>query len=93
MGGSGDADLYVKFASRPTLNSYDCNSTTSTSTESCNISNAQAGNYYVMVEAWSAISGVSLTGSYSGDNGGVTPIIRTESNINVTLTAVSKILL
>ncbi|MCK8124960.1 M4 family metallopeptidase [Pseudoalteromonas sp. 2CM39R] len=83
-GGSGDADLYVKFASRPTLNSYDCNSTTSTSTESCNISNAQAGTYYVMVEAWDAISGVSLTGSYSGDNGGVTPINRTESNINVT---------
>ena len=83
-GGSGDADLYVKFASRPTLNSYDCNSTTSTSTESCNISNAQAGTYYVMVEAWNVISGVSLTGSYSGDNGGVTPINRTESNINVT---------
>ncbi|KAF7763351.1 vibriolysin [Pseudoalteromonas undina] len=83
-GGSGDADLYVKFANRPTLNSYDCNSTTSTSTESCNISNAQAGTYYVMVEAWNAISGVSLTGSYSGDNGGVTPINRTESNINVT---------
>ncbi len=83
-GGSGDADLYVKFASRPTLNSYDCNSTTSTSTESCNISNVQAGTYYVMVEAWNAISGVSLTGSYSGDNGGVTPINRTESNINVT---------
>lgn len=84
MGGSGDADLYVKFASRPSLNNYDCNSTTSTSTESCNISNAQAGTYYVMVEAWSAIAGVSLTGSYSDGNGGVTPINRTESNINVT---------
>lgn len=84
MGGSGDADLYVKFASRPSLNNYDCNSTTSTSTESCNISNVQAGTYYVMVEAWSAISGVSLTGSYSDGNGGVTPINRTESNINVT---------
>ncbi|MDN3412099.1 pre-peptidase C-terminal domain-containing protein [Pseudoalteromonas sp. APC 3250] len=84
MGGSGDADLYVKFASRPSLNNYDCNSTTSTSTESCNISNAQAGTYHVMVEAWSAISGVSLTGSYSDGNGGVTPINRTESNINVT---------
>nr|QAB01365.1 metalloprotease J2 [Pseudoalteromonas sp.] len=84
MGGSGDADLYVKFASRPSLNNYDCNSTTSTSTESCNISNAQAGTYYVMVEAWSAISGVLLTGSYSDGNGGVTPINRTESNINVT---------
>gem|GEM_PF-5857372 len=46
-----------------------------------------------MVEAWNAISGVSLTGSYSCDNGGVTPINRTESNINVTITAVSKILL
>jgi vibriolysin len=64
-GGSGDADLYVKYGSRPTLNTYDCNSTTSTSNESCDISNIQAGKYYVMVEAWNQISGVTLTGTYS----------------------------
>ncbi|MBB1367670.1 M4 family metallopeptidase [Pseudoalteromonas sp. SR44-5] len=83
VGGSGDADLYVKFAQRPTLNSFDCNSTTSTSTESCAISNVQAGTYYVMVEAWNQISGVSLTGSFDGGDTGTTPINRTETNVSV----------
>lgn len=81
-GGSGDADLYVKYGSRPTLSSYDCNSTTSTSNESCDISNIQAGRYHVMVEAWNQISGVTLTGTYSAA-GGTQPIDRTESNIDV----------
>ncbi|PCK32814.1 M4 family metallopeptidase [Pseudoalteromonas piscicida] len=81
-GGSGDADLYVKYGARPSLNTYDCNSTTSTSNESCDISNIQAGKYYVMVEAWNQISGVTLTGTYSSA-GGTQPIDRTESNISV----------
>ena len=82
-GGTGDADLYVKFGSKPTLTTFDCNSTTSTSTENCAISNVQAGTYYVMVEAWNQISGISLTGSFDGGNGGPTPINRTESNLSV----------
>ncbi|MDC3188842.1 M4 family metallopeptidase [Pseudoalteromonas elyakovii] len=83
-GGSGDADLYVMYGAKPTLSNFDCKSTSSTSTESCAISNVQAGTYYVMVEAWNQISGVSLTGSFdSGSGGGVTPINRTESNLSV----------
>ncbi|KAF7781901.1 vibriolysin [Pseudoalteromonas rubra] len=82
-GGTGDADLYVKFGSRPSLQTYDCNSTTSSSNETCNISNVQAGTYYVMVEAWNAISGVSLTGSYTSGGTGTPPIDRTESNVSV----------
>lgn len=83
-GGTGDADLYVKFGSRPSLEVSDCKSTNSTSAETCNISSAQAGQYYVMVEAWNQISGVSLTGSYStGGDTGAQPINRTESNISV----------
>ncbi|OHU85331.1 MULTISPECIES: M4 family metallopeptidase [Pseudoalteromonas] len=81
-GGTGDADLYVKFGSRPSLNTYDCKSTSSTSTETCAISAAQEGTYFVMVEAWNQISGVTLTGSY-GDGEGPTPINRTESDISV----------
>ena len=82
-GGSGDADLYVRFAQKPTLNSFDCNSTTSTSTESCVISNVQAGTYYVMLEAWNQISGISLTGSFDEDDLGTNPVNRTETNVNV----------
>ncbi|MFC3032037.1 M4 family metallopeptidase [Pseudoalteromonas fenneropenaei] len=83
-GGSGDADLYVKFGSRPSLDVSDCKSTNSSSTESCAISNVQTGKYYVMVEAWNQISGVSLTGSYTtGGDPGTDPINRTESNVSV----------
>ena len=34
--------------------------------ETCNIATAQAGTYHVRVKAFSAYSGVSLTGSFSG---------------------------
>lgn len=81
-GGSGDADLYVKFNSAPTLTNFDCKSTTSSSNESCEIGNAQAGVYYVMVQAWNAITNVSLTGSYNEGNT-AEPINRVENNISV----------
>ncbi|MEW6990061.1 M4 family metallopeptidase [Colwelliaceae bacterium 6441] len=84
-GGSGDADLYVKFGSEPTLNSYDCSSTTATSNETCSISNVQAGTYHVMVQAWNQISGVSLTGSFDTSTGGdLDPIDVNASNVSVT---------
>lgn len=82
QGGTGDADLYVKFGSKPTLQDFDCKSTTSSSNESCAISSIQAGTYHVMVEAWNEIAGVALTGSYSQSSGS-TPIDRTETNVNV----------
>ncbi len=69
-GGSGDGDLYVKFGSAPTTSSYDCRSWASGNAETCNISSAQAGTYYVMINAYSAFSGMSLTGSYSTGGGG-----------------------
>jgi len=66
-GGSGNADLYVKFGSAPTTSSFDCSSTTAGNAESCSIPVAQAGTYYVLLQATSAYSGVSLTGSASGN--------------------------
>jgi len=81
-GGSGDADLYVKFGSKPTLQDFDCKSTTSTSNESCVMSSVQTGIYHVMVEAWNEISNVSLTGSYSTSGGGEN-VDRTETNVSV----------
>ncbi len=63
-GGTGDADLYVKYGSAPTLNSYDCRPYLNGNNETCNITNVQAGTYYVMLQAYTAFSGVSLVGSY-----------------------------
>ena len=69
-GGSGDADLYVKFGSAPTTSSYDCRPYRSGNNETCSISNVQAGTYHVMLRGYSSFSGVSLTGSFDGDGGG-----------------------
>jgi len=69
-GGTGDADLYVKFGSAPTASSYDCGSYGVDSNESCSITPASAGTYYVKLQAYTAISGVSLTGSYTEGGSG-----------------------
>ena len=69
-GGSGDADLYVSFGSEPTTSNYDCRSWNSGNSETCSISSAQEGTYYVKVHAYSTYSGASLTGSFTDNSGG-----------------------
>ncbi len=64
-GGSGDADLYVNFGSEATTSNWDCRPYRSGNSETCTISNIQAGTYHVMLRAYSTFSGVSLTGSYT----------------------------
>ena len=71
-GGTGDADLYVKFGSAPTTSAYDCRSYGSTNAETCNITTAQVGKYYVLIHGYSTFSGMSLTGSYTTGGGGGT---------------------
>jgi hypothetical protein len=63
-GGSGDADLYVRFGAMPSETVYDCASTSPFTTESCTRS-AQAGTWYVLLHSYAAISGVSLMGQYT----------------------------
>ena len=69
-GGTGDADMYVKFGSAPTDSSYDCRPYLSGNNETCTITTAQAGTYYVRLKAYAAFSGASLTGSYTTGGGG-----------------------
>ncbi|WP_275114555.1 M4 family metallopeptidase [Thermomonas paludicola] len=69
-GGTGDADMYVKFGSTPTDSSYDCRPYKSGNAESCTIAAPSAGTYYVRMKAYSAFSGVSLLGDYSTGGGG-----------------------
>lgn len=69
-GGSGDVDVYAKLGSAPTTASYTCKSDTPSNSETCTISNVQAGTYYVKLVAYAAFSGVSLTGSYTTGGGG-----------------------
>ncbi len=68
-GGSGDADLYVRFGSEPTSSSYDCRPFKNGNSETCTISNVQAGTYHVMLTGYAAYSGTNLTGSYQISTG------------------------
>jgi len=84
-GGSGDADLYVQFGSAPSTASYDCRSWNSGNTETCTVSNVQAGIYHVLVNAYSTYSGASLTGSYTtGGGGNQTAFFQNTTNVNIT---------
>ncbi|MBO9829323.1 S8 family serine peptidase [Xanthomonas sp. A2111] len=63
-GGSGDADLYVRFGSAPTDSAYDCRPYKNGNNESCTFNSPQAGTYYVRVKAYSTFSGLSLKADY-----------------------------
>ncbi|WP_351078353.1 S8 family serine peptidase [Shewanella sp. CAL98-MNA-CIBAN-0140] len=67
-GGTGDADLYVQYGASPTSSSYDCRPWKSGNAESCPIATPQSGTYYVMVQGYSAFSGVSLVANYTAGN-------------------------
>ncbi|MFT6208018.1 MAG: serine protease [Colwellia sp.] len=85
-GGSGDADLYVKFGAEPTDSVYDCRPYQSGNVESC-ASTQAGGTYYVRLKAYSDFAGVSLTGSYTepstGGGNTINPIDTTINNVNV----------
>jgi PKD repeat protein len=91
-GGTGDADLYVKFGAAPTDAVFDCRPFIGGNAETCNIATAQAGTYFVRVKGFSAFSGVSLTGSYTAGSTGpffqnTTPVtINDNTTINSSIT-------
>jgi hypothetical protein len=67
-GGSGDADLYVRYGSAPTTDTYDCGPATSDNNETCSFASPAAGTWHVMVYGYGAYSGASLVGSYQSCN-------------------------
>jgi serine protease len=71
-GGTGDADLYVRFGSAPTDTTYTCRPYLSGNNETCTIAAPSAGTYHVRVKAYSSFSGVSLVGNYTEGGGGGT---------------------
>jgi hypothetical protein len=63
-GGTGDADLYVRFGSAPTTTTYDCRPYLGDSNEACSFPSPAAGTWHVMLVGDGAYSGVTLVGSY-----------------------------
>ncbi|GAW95330.1 MULTISPECIES: S8 family serine peptidase [Colwellia] len=73
-GDSGDADLYVKYGSQPSITSYDCRPYQESSNESCSVASPQTGTYYVMIRAYSNFSGLSLSGNFEETIANVPPV-------------------
>jgi hypothetical protein len=64
-GGTGDADLYVKYGSRPTTTDYDYRPALANSEETVSINNPAAGTWYILVRGYAAYTGVTLKATYS----------------------------
>ena len=63
-GGSGDADLYLRFGSKPTINAWDCRPFRYGNSETCTVNATQSGRYHVMIQGYSSYNGVSIQASY-----------------------------
>ncbi|MFP2903154.1 M4 family metallopeptidase, partial [Corallococcus sp. 4LFB] len=64
-GGTGDADMYIKFGSAPTTSSYDCRPYKSGNNETCSAAAKSAsGRMYIMLRGYSSYSGTSLKATY-----------------------------
>ncbi len=63
-GGNGDADLYVRYGSKPTLTDWDYRPYLTGNKENVFISNPKAGNWYISANGYSAFSGVNLKAKF-----------------------------
>jgi|GEM_PF-4696639 len=63
-GGSGDGDLYVRFAAEPTSSVYDCRPWKNGNNETCSFNTPQVGTYYVSVYGYSQFDNVQLLATY-----------------------------
>lgn len=59
-GGTGDGDLYARMTTAPTTTSYTKKSDGSTNTETITFSAPTAGTYYLLVNAYAAVSNASV---------------------------------
>lgn len=63
-GGSGDADLYVKYGQKPSRSDYDCRPYRWGNDETCNFSNPKAGKYHIMIRGYSSYKGLTLKATF-----------------------------
>ena len=63
-GGTGDADLYVRYGSQPSTRRYDCRPYLGGNNETCTFNNPSAGTWYIGIRGYSSYSGLTLEVSY-----------------------------
>ena len=78
-GGTGDADLYVRFGAHPTTSTFDCRPFINGNNETCSFTNPAAGNWFIMLNGFATYSGVTLKATYAVDT--TTPL---SNNVPVT---------
>ncbi len=66
-GATGDADLYVKFGSEPTVDDYDCRPFLASSRETCMFDAPSEGTYHLLIRGATNYVTVSLVGDYDVD--------------------------
>jgi hypothetical protein len=64
-GGTGDADLYVKFGAKPTTTDYDYRPYLAGNDETVAVNNPAAGTWYIVIRSYAAYTGLSLQATYS----------------------------
>ncbi|WP_293995431.1 lysyl oxidase family protein [Sphaerotilus sp.] len=65
-GGTGDADLYVKYGQLATTSVYDQRPYLNGNNETVTVTTPRAGDYFVMLHGYAAYSGATLKASYAG---------------------------
>ncbi|GGW82561.1 S8 family serine peptidase [Alteromonas halophila] len=63
-GGSGDADLYMRLGSEPTLSTFECRPYNAGNDEICTISAPQSGTWHIGIHGYSSYNGVTMDYSY-----------------------------
>jgi serine protease len=64
-GGSGDADLYVRYGNEPNLSAFDCRPYIGGNFEVCTFPTPSEGPYYVMAYGYSSYTDTTLLATYT----------------------------
>ena len=67
-GGTGDADLYVRFNAPASVHNYDCRPYIDGNQETCAMPIAKAGAWHVMLRGYRDFSNLSLVGRFIADS-------------------------
>lgn len=72
--GPGDADLFIRQGELPTFEVYDCASFTVGNQDACLIEEPAAGEWFILIDAWTAFEGLALVASFDDQPAQITPL-------------------
>ena len=80
-GGSGSANLYVRYGTAATTTEFDCRPYLGGNNEVCSIANVQEGSYYAMVRGSGDSFSTTLTASYLQGGSGLADACATQAPV------------